>query len=357
MLHPPVAGSCFGATAVPCVLPPAERGLGTPPWGLCMVCGHSEQTWGIWALTSKCCTPLGWLWALPGAFMDLTELYLPCGWSHSDSPPAVSPGSGPPAIPKPAPHPGGSSLRTQGLCEHTHVCKRRDLSTLSGYLQTRRNRTGTYCISSFAHRFLLQRLQAWALHLTPQEKSSLLGELCNKIKRGSNPQPSPAQRDRWVLLWGRSFGYLGENGDVMCTFVGLSGSGLTCQISTDHGEARGGSAELRGERGLWRQPGMSSFASLGLGNGCRSVTMPGPNIRAVGTGRGPRTNLASTEVWGSPQPTSPLPHTLHSSFSMSCWSLLICAIHWLLSSTQMPAGGRAERCHRKSLLLSLQKLA
>lgn len=48
----------------------------------------------------------------------------------------------------------------------------------------------TYCISSFAHRFLLQRLQARALHLTPQEKSSLLGELCNKIKHGSNPQPS-----------------------------------------------------------------------------------------------------------------------------------------------------------------------
>lgn len=82
---------------------------------------------------------------------------------------------------------------------------------------------------------------------------------------------------------------------------------------------------------------MSHDASLGLVNGCSSVMMPGPNTRAVGTGRGPSTDLASTKVQGSPQPTSPLPHTLHSSFSMSCWSLLICAIHWLLSSTQTPA--------------------
>lgn len=246
-------------------------------------------------------------------------------------------GSRHPTRPKPAAHPGDSSLRAQGLHDHTCVCKREDLCTLQGYLQTTSSRTGTYCIPSFAHCFLLQWLQAWALHLTPQEKSSLLGELCNKVKHSSNPQPSPAQHDRRVLLWGRSFGYLGENRDVTCTSTGLGRSRLTCQISMDHGEARGGSAELRAEGGLWRQQEMSSFASPGLVNGCSSVTMPRLNTRAVITERGPSTNLASLEVQGSPQPASPLPRTLHSSFSMSCWSLLICAIHWLLSSTQTPA--------------------
>lgn len=315
--------------------------LGLLHWGFAWSVGAWSKPEGFGHSQAERCLPLGWLWALPGAFMDLMELHLSCGWSHTqlaaltstllhhwaaDTPPdqsqqltQVTPVSG---------HRG---------CTTTRVCERGDLCTLQGYLQTTSSRTGTYCIPSFAHCFLLQWLQAWALHLTPQEKSSLLGELCNKVKHSSNPQHSTAQHDRWVLLWGRSFGYLGENRDVTCTSMGLGGSRLTCQISMDHGEARGGLAELRAEGGLWRQQGMSSFASPGLVNGCSSVTMPRLNTRAVSTERGPSTNLASVEVQGSPQPASPLPRTLHSSFSMSCWSLLICAIHWLLSSTQTPA--------------------
>lgn len=167
-------GPALGLLQFPVSFPQQKGALGPLHGGSAWSVGAQSKPGGFGHSQAECCIPLGWPWALPRAFMDLTELHLPCGWSHSDSPPAASPGSRPPGTPKPAPHPGGSSLRAQGLCEHTHVCERRDLSTLRGYLQTTRNRTGTYCISSFAHRFLLQRLQAWALHLTPQEKSSLL---------------------------------------------------------------------------------------------------------------------------------------------------------------------------------------
>lgn len=348
MLHPLVAGSCFGATAVPVSFPQQKGALGPLHRGSAWSAGTRSKPGGFGHSQAERCLPLGWPWALPGAFMDPMKLHLSCGWSHTQLT-ALTPillrrqAAGPP--------PDQSQQLTQVTpvsghrgCASTRVCERGDLCTLRGYLQTTSSRTGTYCISSFAHRFLLQRLQAWALHLTPQEKSSLLGELlCNKINMAVTH--SPAQCDRGVPLWGHSFGYLGENRDVTCTSVGLGGSRLTCQISTDHREARGGSAELRGEAGLWRRQGMSSFASSGVVNGRSSVTMPGPSTRAVGTGRGPSIDLAVTKVLGIPQPASPLPHTLHSSFSMSCWSLLICAIHWLLSSTQTPARGRAERCH------------
>ena len=129
MLHPPVAGSCFGAAAVPCVLPPAERGLGTPPPGLCVVCRHSEQTWGIWALASRALPSsglaVGTAWGFHGPDGAAFVLWMVPRPAHSsDSHPAASPGSGPPARPKPAAHPGDSSLRAQGLREHTCVQER-----------------------------------------------------------------------------------------------------------------------------------------------------------------------------------------------------------------------------------------
>lgn len=56
----------------------------------------------------------------------------------------------------------------------------------SALLQETSNRTGTYFISSFARCFLLQRLQAWALHFT----ESLLAE--NLVIK-QNEQPPTAQ--------------------------------------------------------------------------------------------------------------------------------------------------------------------
>lgn len=57
---------------------------------------------------------------------------------------------------------------------------------------------------------------------------------------------------------------------------------------------------------------MSSLASLGLVNGCSSVATPGPDTRAVGTGRGPSTNLASTKVW----PPAHLPSATHLALQL-----------------------------------------
>lgn len=187
---------------------------------------------------------------------------------------------------------------------------------------------------------------------TPQGKPSLLRELCNKIKSNNNPQPSPVQSDRQLLLWGHSSRYPGERRDVTCGAWWLQ-IALSDQQGPERSKGRVSRAE--GSRGIWSQQGMSSPESPGLVNGCSSVTMPGPNTRASGTRRGPSATQTSARVWASPQPSSPLPRTLHSSFSMSCCSLLICAIHWLLSSTQIPARGRAELSsknlyHSKSLL-------
>lgn len=132
MVHPPLAGSCFGAAAVPCVLPPAERGLRTPPLGLCMVCGRSEQTWGIWAPTSRALpssglavgTALGFHGPDGAAF----ALWMVPRRAHSsDSHPLHGRAADPP--PKPAAHPGESSLRAQGLREHTSVRERGSVHT------------------------------------------------------------------------------------------------------------------------------------------------------------------------------------------------------------------------------------
>lgn len=67
------------------------------------------------------------------------------------------------------------------------------------------------------------------------------------------------------------------------------------------------------------------------------------NCREFVTERNERHPQPSATRWQEgPAPAPLLPRTLHSSFSMSCWSLVIWAIHWLSASTQMPAQGKAE---------------
>lgn len=72
----PGDGSCFGAAAVP----PAERGLGTPPPGSA---GAQSIPGGFGDSQSERCLPRGWLWALPGAGRDRRGLHLCRGWGQT----------------------------------------------------------------------------------------------------------------------------------------------------------------------------------------------------------------------------------------------------------------------------------
>lgn len=74
-----------------------------------------------------------------------------------------------------------------------------DLCALQGHCK-QENRTGTYCISSFTHRFLLQWLQAGALRLTTG-KTITPGELCHQVNPAVTHSPAQ-QAPLWVLLWG-----------------------------------------------------------------------------------------------------------------------------------------------------------
>lgn len=141
----------WGCCSSQCASPSTE-GLGGPStW----VCGHSEHSWGVWALTSRVLLPLGWLWALPGAVRGMRELRLSRGWSHT-RPTALNP----------------TLLHQQATATAPPVPGHRGSVCERGHLQTTRTGTGTgtYCILAFTKGFLLQRLQAWALRQTPGEK-------------------------------------------------------------------------------------------------------------------------------------------------------------------------------------------
>lgn len=144
---------------------------------------------------------------------------------------------------------------------------------------------------------------------TPQGKPSLLRELCNKIKSNNNPQPSPVQSDRQVLLWGHSSRYPGERRDVTCGAWWLQ---IALSDQQGPGRSQGRVSGAEGSRGIWSQQGMSSPESPGLVNGCSSVTMPGPNTRASGTRRGPGATQTSAKVWAP----SPAPLATHLALQL-----------------------------------------
>lgn len=119
----------WGCCSSQCASPSTE-GLGGPSaWA----CGHSEHSWGVWALTNRVLLPLGWLWALPGAVRGMRELRLSRGWSHT-RPTALNP----------------TLLHQQATATAPPVPGHRGSVCERGQLQTTRTGTGTgtgtYCI-------------------------------------------------------------------------------------------------------------------------------------------------------------------------------------------------------------------
>lgn len=179
----PSGGSCFGAAAAPSVLPPAQRGLGTPPPGRV---GTQSTPGGFGHSQAECCLPLGWLWALPGAVRGMRELRLSRGWSHT-RPTALNP----------------SLLHQQATATAPPVPGHRGSVCERGHLQTTGTGTGTYCILAFTQGFLLQRLQAWALRQTAGEKrgyweSSAAGAAVTQGTGGHHSRDIPCG------TWGRA---------------------------------------------------------------------------------------------------------------------------------------------------------
>jgi len=248
-------GPALGLLQFPVSFPQQKGASGPLPGGSAWFVGTRSKPRGCGHSQAERCLPLGWPWALPGAFVDLTELQVPCGGSHTQltalTPTLLHRRAADPRQSNASSSPQGLQPRGFGATRaHACVQERGSVHT-TGLPATRSTRTGTHCISPFAHRFLLQWLQAWALRLTPREKSSLLGELCTKMKRGSNPQPSPAR----------------QTGTALGTFLQVPGGKkgrdlhicgawwVPTDLSDQHGleRSQGRVSRAEGSRGLWRQ--------------------------------------------------------------------------------------------------------
>lgn len=76
-------GPALGFLQFPVSFLQQKGALGLLHWGFAWSVGTWSKPEGFGHSQAERCLPLGWLWALPGAFMDLMELHLSCGWSHT----------------------------------------------------------------------------------------------------------------------------------------------------------------------------------------------------------------------------------------------------------------------------------
>lgn len=121
-------GPTTGLLQFPVSFPQQKGASGPPHGGSAWSVGARSKLRGFGHSQAEHCLPLGWPQALPGAFMDLTELRLPCGWSHAQLT-ALTPIVLHRRAADPLPHQSQKLTQVTPVsghrgCASTHVCAR-----------------------------------------------------------------------------------------------------------------------------------------------------------------------------------------------------------------------------------------